>query len=348
METQFTGKDHMASVFGNGQTDRIPVRAMQSFAPILRTAGLSGKEINTQPDKYVKALSTVVEISPSDAATILVGDPALFAEYVDLPYKELRAMEPGQRVLDDKSKLGGFNVKPANKYERLAFFLEACERAVQAIPDTLIDAFIPSPWSTAMNMRGIENMIFDTNDDPDFVHALLRFTTDLAKEIGDAVLDTGVGMVTIGDPSAGCSVISPIMFRKWVQPYLQETIDHLKRDKKAPVCLHICGYTDSILEDLVALDLDVLSIDAPASLAKAVDISKSNIVIEGNFPGELFIEGTKEEIEEKVKESIDTAAEPNGYRYILCSGCQVPDTAPLENVSHFLNAGKKFGSRAAG
>jgi len=68
-------------------------------------------------------------------------------------------------------------------------------------------------------------------------------------------------------------------------------------------------------------------------------------VIEGNFPGELYVEGTKEQIEEKVKESVETAAERNGYRYILCSGCQVPDNAPLENVKYFLEAGQRYGRR---
>lgn len=344
MGAQYTGKDHMSAVFGNGQTDRIPVRAMQGFGPIIKSVGLTGKEVLTQPDKYIKALTTVMDVSPSDAATILVGDPALFAEFVDLSFQEIRALGPGKRVIDDKSTLSKLKVRSADEYERLAYFREICEKAVEAMPDVFIDVFSLSPWSTAMNMRGIETMIYDTNDDPDFVHALLRFTTDLSKVIGDAILETGVGMVTIGDPSAGCSVISPVMFRKWAKPYLQETIQHLKRENRAPVFLHICGYTDPILEDLVALGVDGLSIDAPASLKKLVDISESKIVIEGNFPGELFIQGTREEIEEKVKESIDIAGEANGYRYILCSGCQVPDTAPQENVTYFLNAGKQYGS----
>jgi len=98
-------------------------------------------------------------------------------------------------------------------------------------------------------------------------------------------------------------------------------------------------------EVLVSLGVDGLSIDAPASLKKLVGISNKGIVIEGNFPGELYIEGTKEQIEEKVKESVEIAAEPNGYRYILCSGCQVPDTAPLENVRTFLEAGHRYGKR---
>jgi len=44
-----------------------------------------------------------------------------------------------------------------------------------------------------------------------------------------------------------------------------------------------------------------------------------------------------------VKQSIDIAAEPNGYKYILCSGCQIPDNAPLENINHFLEAGRQYG-----
>jgi uroporphyrinogen decarboxylase len=194
-----------------------------------------------------------------------------------------------------------------------------------------------------MGMRGIETLIYDAVDDPDFVHALLRFTTDLSMVIGDAILETGVGMLTLGDPSAGCSVLSPSMFRDWVKPYLQETIQHFKSKSETPIFLHICGFVDPIMEDLVSIGVDGLSIDGPSSLEKLVEISQEKIVVEGNFPTELYIDGTKDQIETKVKELVETAAEPNGNRYILCSGCQVPDAAPLENVRTFLEAGQKYG-----
>lgn len=348
MEKQFTGKDHVAAVLGNGQTDRIPVRAMQGFRPILELAGVTGKEINTQPDKYVKALATVNEVFPMDVIATLVGDPALSAEIAGISLKELKAFAPGETVLKDKTTLSKLKVRDANEYERLAYVKEICETATKALPDVVLDAVTLSPWSTAMIMRGMEATIYDSVDDPDFVHALLRFTTDLSKVIGDAVLETGVGMLTLGDPSAGCSVLSPSMFRNWAKPYLLETISHFKKQNKAPIFLHICGYVDPIMEDLVSLGVDGLSIDAPSSLKKMVEISQKRIVIEGNFPGELYFQGTREQIEEKVKESVEIAAEPNGYRYILCSGCQVPDNAPLENVRIFLDAGKHYGRHAEG
>ncbi len=345
MGMQYTGKDHINAVLGKGQTDRIPVRAMQSFGPLLDLAGVSGKEILTEPDKYVKALVKLWEVAPSDALVILVGDPALSAEIAGLTFAEFKALGLEKSLIEDKATLKKMVLRDAKDYKRLQYYVEICEKACEALPHVVMDTFTVSPWSTAMMMRGIEAMIYDTADDPDFVHELLEFTTDLAKMMGDALLETGVGIVTIGDPSAGCSVISPTMFREWAKPYLQETINHLKRQSEIPIFLHICGFTDPIMEDLVSLGIDGLSIDAPASLEKLVDISKSGIVIEGNFPGELYVEGTKEQIEEKVKESVETAAERNGYKYILCSGCQVPDNAPLENVKYFLEAGQRYGRR---
>ena len=345
MAKQYTAKDYISAVFDSRQTDRIPVRTMQSFSRILDQAGVTGKEVLTQPDKYVKALATLWEILPSDALTILAVDPALLAEIGGLTFQEAKALGPGNYLLEDKSSLNKLKVRKAHEYPRLEYFREICEKASNTLPDVVIDVTTLSPWSGGMMLRGMENVIYDTADDADYLHELLRFTTDLAKMIGEMLVKTGIGMITIGDPSAGCSVISPDMFREWVKPYLQELIHHLKENGSIPVILHICGYTDPIMEDLVSLGVDGLSIDAPASLEKLVKISDKSIVIEGNFPGELYIEGTREQIEEKVKESIDIASKANGYRYILCSGCQVPDTAPLENVRIFLEAGHRYGKR---
>lgn len=341
MKGKYTGRDHMGSVFGGERTDRIPVRTMQSFHPVLEHAGVTPKEARTQPEKFVKAMAMLYEVVPQDGITVLVGDPALFADLFGLSFQELKTR--GLEVFGDKSSFKKAKLPDPKRYERLLYYQEICHLADAALPEVMVDATSVSPWSTAMMIRGIENLIFDTKDDPQFVHELLRFTTEFAKMVGTALMDTEIGYLTVADPNAGTSVISPKMFREWVKPYLGETIDHLKRHSQKPICLHICGYTDPIMEDLVSLGVDAMSIDAPSSLKRLVEISQGRVVIEGNFPGELYVEGTKEQIEEKVKESIEIAAEPSGYKYILCSGCQVPDNAPLENVKYFLESGRQYG-----
>jgi uroporphyrinogen decarboxylase len=192
-----------------------------------------------------------------------------------------------------------------------------------------------------MLLRGPQNMLLDIQDDPPFVHELLSYTTEVAKMVGAALLEKGVDMLTIADPSAGSSLISPTMFKQWVEPCLQETINHLKGPKDKPIILHICGYVDPIMEDLVSLGVDGISIDSPSSLEMLVKVSQGRVVVEGNCPTGLFLTGTTEEIEAQVTECLDVAA--SGNAYILCSGCQVPDSAPLENVRHFLEFGQRYG-----
>lgn len=344
MTGHYTGRDHIASAFGGARTDRIPVRTMQSFIPVLDRAGVTPKEVRTQPEKFVKAMVTLYDVVPQDGITMLVGDPGLFAELFGVSFQELKERGMGGLAFGEGKRLTLPPMPDIKSYERLHYYQEICNLADKELPETTIDAMSVSPWSTAMMMRGIENTIYDTKEDPERVHELLRFTTEFAKLVARGLVEANIGCLTIADPSAGCSVISPKMFRKWVQPYLQETIDYVRQYTDKPICLHICGYTDPIMEDLVSMGVDGISIDAPASLAKMVEASQGKVAVIGNFAGETYVEGTREEIERRVRESIDTAAAPSDYRYILCSGCQVPDNAPLENVIHFLECGRRYGS----
>ena len=299
METKYTGRDHIASVFGGERTDRIPVRTLQSFIPILGRAGITTKEARTQPQKFVEAMATLYDIVPQDGITVLVGDIALFAELFGLSFEQVKA--GGMAAFADKSGFKGVKLPDPKHYERLLYYQEICHLADAALPEVTIDAMSVSPWSTAMMIRGIENLILDTKDDPQYVHELLRFTTEFAKMVGAGLMEKEIGYLTVADPNAGTSVISPKMFREWVKPYLQETIDYLKGYSSKPICLHICGYTDPIMEDLVSLGVDAISMDGPASLRKMVEVSQGRVVIVGNFPTGLYAEGTKGEIEERVK-----------------------------------------------
>jgi uroporphyrinogen decarboxylase len=346
MERLYTGKERIAAVFGRERTDRVPVRVFHGLRPGLELAGVTAKEVRTEPDKYVKVIAALYDVLPQDAVSILIADEALFAEAagkrLGFTFADMRARAAaGTSLLEDKSTLAQFELPDLEQGERLPYFLEICQGVLWALPDAAVDPMFTSPWSTAMLLRGAQNMLLDIQDDPPFLHELLSYTTEVAKMVGTALLETGVDVLTIADPSAGSSLISPTMFRQWVEPYLQETINHLKRLKDTPIILHICGYIDPIMEDLVGLGVDGISIDSPSSLEMLVKVSQARVVIEGNCPTGLFLTGTTEEIEAQVTECLDVAA--SGNAYILCSGCQVPDSAPLENVRHFLEFGQRRG-----
>ena len=177
-------------------------------------------------------------------------------------------------------------------------------------------------------------------DDPQFVHELMKKGSEFSKARGDALLETGVNLM-LAETSASCSIISPRIYQEFVHPYLKELIDYFKQ-KNAAIDLHICGYTNPILEYTTSLDIDIIDIDGPTSLSKTLELSKQKICVRGNLAAELFLEGTKEQIEGAVKNCVETASESN--KYILSPGCTIPEHTPMENITAFWEAGLKYGA----
>src|SRR5437016_12981576 len=91
---------------------------------------------------------------------------------------------------------------------RLPGFLEQCEALVRAKPPTAIGAVAVGPWTIAMLLRNPEMMLLDTFEDPQFIHDLMRVTTDFCKVWGDAIVKTKIGL-SFSEPTASISLVSP-------------------------------------------------------------------------------------------------------------------------------------------
>ena len=185
----------------------------------------------------------------------------------------------------------------------------------------------------------MQELIFDTVDDPDFVEELMKFTTEVTKILGSKVIETGLSL-TMGEAASSCSLISPAIYRHFIKPHHQEIVDFF-RQKRTGLSMHICGYIDPIMEDLMDLGIGALSLDSPSSLIRMVEISRKKIVLVGNVATILFVSGTKEEMEVTVKECISVAG--MGGAYIISSGCELPYNSTLERVQFFVKVAEKHG-----
>jgi uroporphyrinogen decarboxylase len=268
----------------------------------------------------------------------IIGDLWLEAEAVgnELDFPEEATCYVKRYVLEDKINLAKLNVPDPKHDKRLPDYLECFERIASVIKDTPVAGAVSGPCTIAMCLRRPETFITDTYDDPNFVHELMRYCTDLTKKFGDALKETG-SSVNVGDPSASCTCISPAIYREFVKPYHQEVVDHFQQ-----VALHICGYIDPLIEELIGVGFNAISIDETSSLRKIVLINQKRAVIFGNVSTHLFVDGTKKQIEESVKECIDIAAK--GSAFILAPGCEVPPETPIENIDYFMEAARKYGS----
>src|SRR3972149_575927 len=104
-----------------------------------------------------------------------------------------------------------------------------------------------------------ETMLLATFDDPQFIHAVMRVTTDFCKLWGDAIVKTGIGL-SFSEPTASISLISPDDYREFVAPYHKELVDHFKA-KKVVVTTHIFGIGYPLLVYFFRCSLTTFSFD---------------------------------------------------------------------------------------
>jgi uroporphyrinogen decarboxylase len=198
---------------------------------------------------------------------------------------------------------------------------------------------IAGPWTIAIGLRGATELIRDALKDPDYVHELMQFCTQQSINFAEAIIPLGVGL-GYSEAPASCSLISPKMYRSFVFPYHKQIVDHFKA-KKVGVGLHICGYADPILEDMVNTGVTNISIDAPSDLAKAVAAARGKAVLIGNVDTNLFYTGSRDEMKQAIKNCIDAAPSDSGF--ILSSGCEVPAIAPPEKSEWFYELVDELG-----
>lgn len=341
--TQYTSRDRMMAALKRKYADRVPVTVL--FGPnSAAAAGFTIKEFVTDAAKAAASLLHFYETYQPDTIGVGTLDTLLLSEAVgnELDYPENEVPHIKKHALEDKGNLSRLKMPDPKSTARLPLYLDVCHRLNTALKDSMpVSGAISGPWNLTMQLRGVEPLLYDTMDDPQFVHELMRFATEVCRAWGVAVRETGVGL-SLGEASASCSVISPDIYRQFIQPYQKELVGFF-RERKVFMAAHICGYIDPIMEDLIVSGVASLSIDSQSSLKRLVEVSKGRIVIIGNVDTGLFVQGTQAEMEAAVKECVDTAAEGSGY--VLCSGCQIPVDSDPARVAYFFKVGREYGTR---
>lgn len=335
-----SGKYYMFSALRRQYADRIPTTVL--VGPYCcKMTGYSIKEILTDPLKSAEAhLAFYKRFEPD--SLIVYNDIYLEAEAIgcELEFFDDRTSHPKSILLEDKSRLAKLKVPDPARDGRIPYFIELCQRVSSEIKKSATMGLGHSgPWNIAMHLRGTETLLMDTYDDPAFVHELMKYSTEVVRAVGDALIEAGFSP-SLGEAAASCSLISPEIYKNFIKPYHQELCQYFK-SRKALMALHVCGYIDPIMADIVDTGISILSLDAPSSLEKLVEVSAARLIVMGNVATSLFSSGTREEMEHAIRDCIETAAKGGGY--ILSSGCEIPFDSTEDRVEHYFNYARQYG-----
>ncbi len=349
MET-FTGRQRVSAAFKKTFTDQDPKIDRVPAYPFTgqcnaQLIGATIREILQDPGLFVKAQVAGYERYRPD---IVLMQWDLLTE-VEALGNELRFPENGlcisvKAALEDKGKLSSLELADPTKDGRMPGYLEAISETKKIIADTPVSPIIAGPWTIAIGLRGANELIRDALKDPAYVHELLEFTTQMSIRFGEALLAIKAAP-NYSEAPASCSLISPDMYRRFIFPHHKQIVDHFA-GKKAGVGLHICGYADPILEDMVNTGANNISIDAPTDLAKAVEATRGKAVLIGNVDTLLFLSDGREPMEQAIRRCLEVAPEDSGY--ILATGCEVPGVATPEKIDWFMELANELGKYSKG
>jgi uroporphyrinogen decarboxylase len=336
---EITGRDRIRACMKRSIADRIPVGLI--LGPFkARVLGCSLKDYWTDGKKLAEATVACYELFQHDSLDIS-WDIVMEAETAGAPLEFPDDSVPRVQhyILSRKSALASLRLPDPDRSGRFPLYIEACRTIANTLQGPSLSGTITGPWTIAAGLRGAQELIYDTADDPSFVEDLMKFTTEVTKMLGSRVIGTGLSL-TMGEAASSCSLISPAIYRRFIKPCHQEIVQFF-RERKAGLSLHVCGYIDPIMEDLVDLGIVALSLDSPSSLRRMVEVSHKKIILVGNVATSLFVNGTREEIESSVQECIRVAAA--GGAYIVSSGCELPYNATREKVQFFIQAAREYG-----
>lgn len=321
--------ERMQNTFAGRPVDRLPVQPIvMTFAA--RLAGIPYREYVTDYRKLVEAQLRLIEQFEIDLAD-LCSDPCREAADCGAEVRWFEDQPPAHSARDallrDKRTLATLKLPDplggGRMHDRVKGVALFRERIGGEVP---ILGWVEGPVAQAADLRGIDTIMLDLVDDPEFTTDLFEFVTALEMSFARAQVEAGADMIGVGD--AASSLVSPALYREYVLPYQKRLVDGIHA-LGCPVRLHICGHIDHLLPGIAELGVEMIDVDYPSDLALVRPALGPSVAILGNTePVRYLLNGTPEEVRADLARCHRTAGDP----FVVGAGCEVPTFSPDANV----------------
>ena len=237
-------------------------------------------------------------------------------------------MDESHAFLQDKSRLKTLAIPdPTRSGSRMQDRVQAATLFAQKVKGELfIEGWVEGPCAEAADLRGINALMTDFMDDPEFVHELFDFNVRMATSFAHAQIEAGCDLIGVGDAAA--SLVGPKIYREFVFPYEKQLIENIHAFG-GRVRLHICGNISRSLKEVGQLGCEMIDLDSMVSIEKArLDMGNDQIVAGNIDPVKCLRNGTPQDITDAVAACHRAA----GGNFIVGAGCEVPRDTSSENL----------------
>ena len=239
------------------------------------------------------------------------------------------AIREEQAALLDKARLKEFRIPNPLGGGRMHDRIHSIEICLEELRgENSIVGWIEGPLALAAELRGLNHVMTDFIDDPEFVQELMDFTAEVAIVYADAQIKAGAD--TIGMSDAAASMIGPRHYAKYLLPWQRRVLESIRKSHPETILrLHMCGNTGPLISQMATLQVDIYELDFPVDLPAARAVLGPNRLILGNVSTiEDLLEGTPERVSAAARRCHETC----GRFHIVGAGCELSPYTPPENL----------------
>lgn len=195
--------------------------------------------------------------------------------------------------------------------------------------EVAIGTYILGPFTLAGQVKELDELLEESFLEPDKTNKLLQKLSEIIVRVFNIYKDAGADYFTLREMGATSDVLSPRTFKSLIKPHQIRIISEMP----SPSILHICGDTNSIVEDMAECGANAISVDQKNNINETRAKLGSDTIILGNFdPIKVLLQGKPEEIGPAVTASLNEGASA------VWPGCDIWPEVSRENMQALISA----------
>jgi len=328
--------------FEGGKPERVPVTLFGGGMWSIREFGTTFKDLSLDAGKMTDMLVSMSDKLLCDIVYAGSGYNNFHASAFGggIKFREMGAPDLEESFISSVENLQNLDLGKLDKSEIINTVFKSLRDTKSKIGNEyLLTMTAWGPYTLGARMVGEENMMKATFKNPDLVHKVADFATDLLIHLYEPLVSDGtLQVISLADPTASGDLISKKQFETFALPYLKKFTAWAK-SKNAHTLVHICGNTTDRLDLFPQTGASCISLDHKTDIAKAKEILHGKMCFAGNVdPVNTMLQGSVQDVEDSCKHVIQTAGTDGGF--VLMPGCDIPPTVPYENIQKLIEVAR--------
>jgi len=238
-----------------------------------------------------------------------------------------------KEVFPSTSQVEYRNIHEILKKGRIETVIQAGYHLSKKYSDVPVIGNLTGPISTAASIVDPMSFLKELRKDRENAHKVIEYVTDFLIEYAKLMIDNGVDLISIGDPTATGEILGLKMFEEYALRYINKLVEGI-HSVNAPVIVHICGNMNTVKSLIPQIKSDAISTDAIVNL-RLLKEEFPSLTTMGNLSTFLLELGTPEKVSGQTERLLSDGID------IISPACGLSTSSPIDNIQALTNTVKE-------